>query len=445
MTLLLLAAALLLAALSVERVRLDRARAAVPLRVVATGTRGKTTVARLLASVLREDGRTVLAKTTGSEPCLVLPDGSVERIRRRGPASILEQKALLHRAARLRSDAVVAEIMSIHAENHMVEGRRILVPHLVLATNFLVDHTEAQGDTPEDVGSVLALAVPEGATVLTPEGSCPAAFRSAVAAAGATLVEVPAGDYASGAPPRPAPFPTFPENVALVVAAARHLGVGDDVIRRGIARARHDVGALGVWRVPSGSGGERAASAGAPGVPTPCVHLVNAFAANDPAATVRVYEQVMEELASFPGLPEGGMPPSGPAGARHARCVGLLSLRADRGDRTLQWADALAAGLLERFDALLVTGLHAPALERRLRHARAGRRAGPEAEPAEAATIVPVRVLRRSSAEEMTRAALSEVGPSGGIVFGFGNIGGPGLELVAHWSSTGEVVVAHGY
>ncbi|MHB1192141.1 MAG: Mur ligase family protein [Longimicrobiales bacterium] len=405
MLLLPVACVLLLAALAVERVRLDHARAAVPLRIAVTGTRGKTTVARILASVLREDGRTVLAKTTGSEPCLVLPDGTIEKIRRRGPASILEQKALLHRAARLGADALVAEVMSIHAENHEVEGRRIFVPHLVLAINFLVDHVEAQGDTEEDVGAVLAQAVPPGAVVLVPEGACPASFRSAVAEAGAALVMVPptAHDF---------PLPTFPENLALVVAAARRLGVGDDSIRRGIANARHDVGALGIWKARPHKGREGDAA-------TPPTFLVNAFAANDPDATMRVHGEVMARL--------------GPA---RMPCVGLLSLRADRGDRTLQWADALAGGLLDHFDALLVTGLHAAALERRVR--RAARALRPATSPP------PIRVVRRTSPERLTRAALSELGPGGGIVFGFGNIGGPGVELVEHWSHTGEAV-AHGH
>lgn len=85
--------------------------------------------------------------------------------------------------------------------------------------------------------------------------------------------------------------------------------------------------------------------------------------ANDPESTVRLYDEVMERL----GFPQGGNPDIGPE-----RCVGLLSLRADRGDRTLQWADALAGGLLDRFDAP-GDGLHATALERRVRRLRARR------------------------------------------------------------------------
>jgi hypothetical protein len=334
--------------------------------------------------------------------------------------------------------AVVAEVMSIHAENHAVEGRRIFVPHVVLATNFFVDHTEAQGGTPEDVGAVLALSVPEGATVFVPRGACPTSFREVVARAGATLVEVAAGTAAgleSEPPVRDGDAlpalgahpvrPTFSENLDLVVAAARGLGVGDDALRRGIAHARHDIGALAVWTVPV------LPDAGPAGRGLSRALLVNAFAANDPTATMRVYDQVMAGSGPATGTEwERGRP----------RCVGLLSLRADRGERTLQWADALARGLLDRFDALLVTGLHAAALARRLRMGGRGSvRPGDAPTPRE----TPVRVLRRASAEDMTRAALEELGPSGGVVFGFGNIGGPGLELVEHWASLGKAV-SHG-
>ncbi len=430
MVLILLSAALLLGALAFERVRLERSRNAIPLRVTVTGTRGKTTVTRILASVLREGGRTVLAKTTGSEPCLVLPDGSIEPIRRRGAASILEQIALLHRGARVGVDALVAEVMSIHGENHLVESRRILVPHVVLATNFRVDHTEAAGDRPEDVAALLALDVPEGATVFVPEAEAVPSFRTAVevetrggpADLEATrVVEVAAGTAAplfAGADGR---LDAFAENLDLVVAAARFLGLDDATIRRGVEDARHDVGALRAWRI-SGS-----------------AYAVNAFAANDPESTMVVHERVMTWLGSrtvFSGTARNG---------RHPRCVGLLSLRADRGDRTLQWADALASGLLERFDALVVTGLHAPALARRVeRLARRGTGRGVRPDRDATTRPVPVRAVGRADAPELTRLALGELGAAGGIVFGFGNIGGVGTELVEHWRSTGEAM-AHGH
>src|SRR5436190_20852696 len=47
----------------------------IPVRIHVAGTRGKSTTTRLIAAALRAGGRCVVAKTTGAEPRLILPDG----------------------------------------------------------------------------------------------------------------------------------------------------------------------------------------------------------------------------------------------------------------------------------------------------------------------------------------------------------------------------------
>lgn len=403
----------LLAWLVIERLRLERCHRAIPLRIAVTGTRGKTTVTRLLASVLREDGRRVLAKTTGSEATLILPDGSIEEVRRRGQASILEQKALLHRGVGLGVRVVVAEIMSVHAENHVAETQQLLKPHVVLVTNFRVDHTEAAGDSRADVAAVLALDVPAGARVFVPEVEAMDSFRESAAARGARLTEVPAGTAASMIDEEKGPrLADFGENLDLVVAVARSLDIADDTIRRGIRAALQDIGAVRLWHyAPEQSG--------------PAIFLASAFAANDPESTLIVYDRVMKTL-----------------GASADRCVGLIVLRADRGDRSIQWADALAGGLLGRFSHLYVAGTHAPAFRRRIRQIdgrRARRDGGPE-RAAHPRPAPPIRVLRSAPAADLTELAISEIRDSGGVVFGFGNVGGAGKALVRHWAAIGEAV-----
>ena len=205
----------------------------------------------------------------------------------------------------------------------------------------------------------------------------------------------------------------FHENLDLVVAASRSLGVDDVTIRRGIRQALHDIGAVRLWRYE-----EEESSA-----PT---FLVSAFAANDPESTMVVYDRVMENLGTSP-----------------EQCVGLMTLRADRGDRSLQWADALAAGLLDRFGHLYVTGLHAPALRRRVRKLVGRRERGERSAEEDAGQrgVAPlIRILRSAPAPDLTEEALSTIRDSGGVVFGFGNIGGVGEELVEHWAGVGEVV-----
>jgi len=409
-----LASVVLLVGLVIESARLDRSHRGIPLRIAVTGTRGKSSVVRLLASVLREDGRRVLAKTTGSQATLILPDGSSEEIRRRGHPSILEQKQLLYRAVDLGVDVVVAEIMSIHAENHLTETHHLLKPHVVLVTNFRVDHTGAVGDTRGDVAAVLALDVPEGSRVFVPEVEALLTFRESAEESGASLTEVPVGTAAAvigeGNGTGPA---DFGENLDLVVAAARSFDVDDETIRRGVQGALQDVGAVRLWQYE-------------PEDSTAPTFLVSAFAANDLESTMLVYDRVMKTLDTNPD-----------------QCVGLMSLRADRGDRSLQWADALAGGLLDRFSQLYVIGLHAPAFRRRVRKlsAQHARRENSREVGAEKRDGAPsIRILRSAPAPDLTESVLSDIADSGGVVFGFGNIGGVGEELVEHWAGVGEAV-----
>jgi poly-gamma-glutamate synthase PgsB/CapB len=370
----------------------------VPLRIAVTGTRGKTSVTRRLAAVLSESGRKVLAKTTGSEAAYLLPDGTVQEIHRVGAPSIIEQKHLLRRGAKLGVDVVLAEVMSVRQENHQVEIHGILRPHVVLVTNFRVDHVEAQGKTREEVASVLALDVPPGARVLVPAGELEETFRERVREVGAELEMVPEGEAILPARCLPSGGTgEFGPNLDLVWAAARSLGVSEDSIRDGICKAQDDVGALRSWRfAPEGADGSWI--------------LVNAFAANDPDSTLGIYDRITTAEDLPPEL-----------------CTGLLSLRSDRGDRSLQWADTLEAGGLSRFRTLFVFGLHGPALRHRLRHhPHAGR----------------IRLLPPGPPEEVMECILAGDAPLSGtrprLLFGFGNMFGLGRELVRHWRKVGE-------
>jgi poly-gamma-glutamate synthase PgsB/CapB len=390
LSLLLLLSAAWLIYLVVERVRLDRHRSAIPLRIAVTGTRGKTSVARLLAAVLRASGRRVLAKTTGSEALYLLPDGLEQEIPRLGAPSIIEQKRLLRRGAQMGVDAVVAEIMSVHAEKHRVEAQTMLRPHMVLVTNFRVDHPAAHGDTPASVARIMSLDVPPGAKVFLLQEEWEPAFGEALGKGRGEVVKVPSGQAVP-----PEGCVAFGPNLDLVWAAARALGVEESDIREGVCQVREDVGALRVWRYPW-------TESDAPWL------VVNAFAANDPDSTLRVYDRIMAE--------QGRGPDS---------CVGLLNLRADRGDRTLQWVESLKGGALERFRRLYVYGLHARALRFRLRQLDLGGR---------------VRILSSGPPDGITERIVRETGEGGGILFGFGNIGGLGDTLVRHWRHVGEPV-----
>ncbi len=370
-----------------ERLILNRCLNRIPLRIAVTGTRGKSSVARIIASILTEDGRRVLAKTTGSQAMLLLPDGRRLELRRRGTPTILEQKKAIREARRLHADCLVAEIMSIHPENHRVESQQILKPGIVAITNVRLDHTEAMGGTAENIASVLSLGIPPDSVVFVPEQALQRPFSEAADLTGSMLLTVTPGIASHLLQTAPdLARREFPENLDLAYALARHLKISDDTILSGILKAQFDIGKLRVWRARYK---DRDA----------CFYLANAFAANDPSSTLQILSKLLESL---PGSTD--------------RVTGILNLRADRLPRTLQWIAALRAGALSRFSRLYVVGDGCGMVRRQL----------PD-----------VVILREGRPESLMAQITSEL-PEEALVFGFGNIKGLGSLLAAHWSRIGD-------
>ncbi|HXD11245.1 MAG TPA: hypothetical protein VN653_14360, partial [Anaerolineales bacterium] len=74
----------------IERRDYERRLNKLKIRIYVNGIRGKSTVTRLIAGVLREAGIQTLAKTTGSAAMVILPNGEEIRIERRSSATIME-------------------------------------------------------------------------------------------------------------------------------------------------------------------------------------------------------------------------------------------------------------------------------------------------------------------------------------------------------------------
>jgi poly-gamma-glutamate synthase PgsB/CapB len=229
----------LLAFLLWERRARDAALAAVPIRVHVNGTRGKSTVTRLIAGALREAGIPTLAKTTGTAPRLILPDGSERAIRRRAPASIREQLWLLREARRARARAVVVECMAIDPDLQHVSEAQMIRSTLGVITNARLDHGEVMGATEDEVADALGATVPRGGVIVVGPTAGADVIARVAAARGSRLVR--AGAAAAG----PGGLkPWMAENVGIALAAARELGVAEEVARRGFAAAAPDPGTL---------------------------------------------------------------------------------------------------------------------------------------------------------------------------------------------------------
>ena len=162
--------------LLLERIRHERRLKRIRIRIHVNGTRGKSSVTRLIAAALRRSGIRTLAKTTGVDPQLVLPDGSSESIRRWAPANILEQLQVIRRADKLQVDAVVIECMALDPVLQFVSETQLIQSTLGVITNVRPDHFEVMGDNLDQIASALSRTIPARGTLITADAAYFALF-----------------------------------------------------------------------------------------------------------------------------------------------------------------------------------------------------------------------------------------------------------------------------
>lgn len=150
---------LVLASLILEQLWLRRGRGKVPVRIHVHGTRGKSTIVRELAAILRTRGLLVLAKTTGDRPEYILPDGETTPVRRVGPPRIQEHINLLHKALSMGVDVMVVEGMALQPETVYMSEKMLQSTHAVIA-NTRPDHAETMGAGREGVLQTLQHMIP---------------------------------------------------------------------------------------------------------------------------------------------------------------------------------------------------------------------------------------------------------------------------------------------
>ena len=407
---------------ALEQIFLQKHRSRIPLRICVTGTRGKSSVVRTLAAAFRGSGRSVLAKTTGSRPMLLLPDGSEFELQRPGRPSVLEQLQLLRLAAARKVEVVVSEMMGIRPEILRLESRRIFKPQVLVLTNARSDHREHWGSDRESAARCLAEAVCEGCAVFVPEEGNQTVWQEAAARVKAELHPVPAGsggqvdEEASQGDSKgilPGDF-RFEADRRLVEAVTDYVGLDKQTVREGVDRVSPDLGGLKIWRWqekrPLDTIQGQEPQAPEQGRESGALQLdcVSAFAANDPEST----RKVLEVLEGRGWLGE-------------KQLWGLLNLRRDRGDRTLQWLESFGSGEWPEISELFVMGDPSRAFARRLW-------ASPEK--------VRCRIIRDQRPEVVMSALAAQATGAAVLILGMGNVGGAGRELIEYWEREGERV-----
>jgi poly-gamma-glutamate synthase PgsB/CapB len=350
------------------------------VRVHVNGSRGKSSVTRLIAAGLRGGGLRVVAKTTGSEAAVIHTDGQETPVRRRGAANIREQLQVIRDAAREGCDALVIECMAIRpdlqrtCEHHIVQATHGVI------TNVRPDHLDVMGPTLADAAASRAGTVPRRAHLFHAEDRFDRFLAARARSAGSRCTAARA-DTVGAADLASFRYVEFPENVALALDVCEAVGVPRARALAAMAGVRPDLGAMTIQHLVAGG---------------KSLALVNGFAANDPQSYVRIWERL-------------------DLGGRADEVVLVFNNRADRMHR--------AKDLVPLFGRALPAGRYVLVGEECRTVAGLLRRAG--------VPMDRVDDLGGRPAPELW-AKLVDLCPAGGLVVGIGNIKGIGTELLAH-------------
>ena len=292
-----------------HRRRVDR----LAVRVHVNGIRGKSSVSRMIAGILREAGYSVVAKTTGSAAVVIDRCGVDHPIVRAGPATILEQIDIIERWVDDDVDALVIECMAINPAYQLVCERQIVRSDIGVITNVREDHQDQMGETlPEICRSLLNTCPVDGLLITGEQNPDLHEIMAATAAANGSSFEVADPTEATVDDMRGFGHIEFEDNVAVGLAVARHLGIDREVAMRGMWSAEPDPGVLRI--IETELQGVR-------------VTWANMFAVNDRESTIAVFDRVKRFAGS------------------DTTTVGILNNRPDRQQRALQFADIAARDL----------------------------------------------------------------------------------------------------
>ena len=151
----------------------------IPIRIHVNGTRGKSSVTRLIAAGLRAGGVRTCAKTTGTLPRMIFPDGSEFPVFRTLRANVIEQVRIVKAALAARAEALVLECMALQpALQSLCELELVRATHGVI-TNARADHLDVMGPTVRDVAKALSGTVPVGGKLFTADADNLGCFASA--------------------------------------------------------------------------------------------------------------------------------------------------------------------------------------------------------------------------------------------------------------------------
>lgn len=280
MTVLILATVVLIVNWIFEYVRHTKNVAAIPIRIHVNGTRGKSSVTRLIAAGLRAGGIKNVAKITGTLPRVVLPDGREAAIIRLMGANIIEQKYIFRHAVKDNPQAIVIECMAVNPVFQWLTERKFVRSTISVITNCRPDHLDLMGSTEQSVAMCLSNTIPKNGVCYTAENKHFNLLKKVADKRNTKIHKIRPVDVTQEEL-NGFMYIEHAENVQLALAVCAEAGVPRDIAIKGMQHAHPDPGALKKYVIHDGK---------------KTIHFYNVFAANDPLSTARVIDMVTGHL-----------------------------------------------------------------------------------------------------------------------------------------------------
>jgi gamma-polyglutamate synthase len=294
----------------------------IPIRIHVNGTRGKSSVTRLIGAALRQGGFKTITKVTGTYPRLILEDGTETAIYRKTGANIIEQLAVTKFASKRKAEAMVIECMAVQPQYQWITETKMIHSTIGVITNVRMDHVEIMGYSLNEICESLGKTIPKNHDLFTAENGVFERLKRISEWKNSKIHQVDES-IVTDEEMQGFKYLEHKENVALALEISGHLGIKREVALKGMYRAIPDAGVLKLSKVEIF--GKR-------------INFLNGFAANDPQSTLMIWEKI-KSGNKLKGL----------------RVV-LLNTRQDRLERAKQLSWLITTKMMNDFDYLVLIG-----------------------------------------------------------------------------------------
>jgi poly-gamma-glutamate synthase PgsB/CapB len=361
-----------------------------PIRIHVNGTRGKSSVTRLIAGGLRGGGYKVFAKTTGTKPRMIYVDGREVPVIRVGKPNIIEQTSIVTEAARQGAEYFVTECMGVQPQLQHILESQFIRSQIGVITNVRSDHLDEMGPTMECVAASLSNSIPANGDLFTAEDRYVEIIEKRAQLCNARVHRVD-GFSVQDCEMKGFHYLEHKDNVAVALAVCGHLGVKREAALKGMQDATPDPGVLRRYQIE---------------LHGKTIEFVNAFAANDPDSFKLIWE--MLKIHREPGK----------------MLIVLVNSRKDRAQRAEQLGEFIASEL--DADYYIISGEYTHALVARAK-----------------ACGLPHTKIEDLGGRPLEAIFNSIISLTSGkaLVFGIGNIVGFGEQIVEFFKERGTEIV----